>query len=95
MGIRETLGRYMRGDGPDQVHVGDPRPGVQAGQEQRSEPHDLVHVVTDRQIAVAALLAVDELRVDAAADDGTGSDLEIIHAIDVRRKIAADTCRRQ
>ena len=25
MGIRETLGRYMRGDGPDQVHVGDPR----------------------------------------------------------------------
>ena len=25
MGIRETLGRYMRGEGPGEVHVGDPR----------------------------------------------------------------------
>jgi hypothetical protein len=25
VGIRETLGRYMRGHGPDEVHVGDPR----------------------------------------------------------------------
>ena len=25
MGIRETVGRYMRGEGPGEVHVGDPR----------------------------------------------------------------------
>ena len=25
MGIRETLGRYMSGKGPGEVHVGDPR----------------------------------------------------------------------
>ena len=25
MGIRETLGRYMRGQGPGEVHVADPR----------------------------------------------------------------------
>lgn len=25
MGLRETLKRYMRGEGPGQVHVGDPR----------------------------------------------------------------------
>jgi hypothetical protein len=25
VGIRETLGRYMRGQGPGEVHVGDPR----------------------------------------------------------------------
>ena len=67
----------------------------QTGQEQRAEPHDLAHVVTDRQIAVAALLAVDELRVDRTADDGTGSDLEVVVAVDVSRDVAADTGGRQ
>ena len=44
----------------------------------RAEPHDLAHVVADGRVAIAALLALDELRVDVAADDGAGRDLEIV-----------------
>ena len=51
--------------------------------------------MADGRVAIAALLALDDLRVDVAADDGSRRDFEIVGAIDVRRDVAGDARRRQ